>query len=94
MKQILVFSFLEQLPPHIHPAPPSTHSLVPQGFPGGSVVKHLPLAVQRDAGDSGSVPVLGRSPGGGNGNSFQCSFWEIPWTEESIQSMRVSKSQI
>ena len=27
----------------------------------------------RDAGDTGSVPELGRSTGGGNDNPFQCS---------------------
>ena len=37
------------------------------GFPGGSVVKN-PHANAGDAGDSGSIPGLGRSPGGGNGN--------------------------
>ena len=35
--------------------------------PGGSVVKNLP-ADTGDAGDPGSVPGFGRSPGGGNGN--------------------------
>ena len=35
------------------------------GFPVDSVVKN-PLA---NAGDLGSIPGLGRSPGGGNGNS-------------------------
>ena len=35
--------------------------------PGGSVVKNLP-ANAGDAGDPGSIPGLGRSPGGGNGN--------------------------
>ena len=35
-----------------------------QGFPGGSVVKN-PSA---SAGDVGSIPGLGRSPGEGNGN--------------------------
>ena len=39
------------------------------GFPGGSVVKNLPA----DAGDVGSIPELGISPGGGNGNSLQYS---------------------
>ena len=37
------------------------------GFPGGSVVKNL-LAY---AGDMGSIPLLGRSPGEGNGNPLQ-----------------------
>ena len=34
------------------------------GFPGGSVIKNPPA----NAGDSGSVPGLGGSPRGGNGN--------------------------
>ena len=37
------------------------------GFPGGSVVKN-PLVNAEDVGDTGSVPGLGRSPEGGNGN--------------------------
>ena len=41
--------------------------MVYNGFPGGSVVKNLPV----DAGNIGSVPGLGRSPGGGNGNPLQ-----------------------
>ena len=36
------------------------------GFPGGSVVKNL----SADAGDTGSIPGLGRSPGEENGNPF------------------------
>ena len=50
-------------------------------FPGGSVVKNLPV----NAGDSSSNPGLGRSPGEGNGNPLQYSIlaWEIPWTESS-----------
>ena len=39
------------------------------GFPGGSVVKNL-LA---NAGDRGSMPGLGRSPGEGNDNPPQYS---------------------
>ena len=39
------------------------------GFPGGSVVKNLPA----NAGDQGSIPGLGRSPGEGNGNTLQYS---------------------
>ena len=37
------------------------------GFPGGSEVK----ASARNAGDPGSIPGLGRSPGEGNGNPLQ-----------------------
>ena len=39
-----------------------------KGFPGGSMVKNLP-AKARDAGDVGSMPGSGRSPGEGNGYS-------------------------
>ena len=37
------------------------------GFPGGSAVKNLPA----NAGDTGLIPGLGRSPGEGNGNPLQ-----------------------
>ena len=43
-----------------------------EGFPGSSVVKNLPANV----GDMGSVPQLGRFPGGGSGNSPQYSCLE------------------
>ena len=39
------------------------------GFPGGSVVKNSPAIV----GDVDSIPGLGRSPGGGNGNCLENS---------------------
>ena len=44
-----------------------THGLT-CGFPGGSVVKNPPA----NAGVLSSIPGLGRSPGGGNGNTLQC----------------------
>ena len=47
------------------------------GFPGGAVVKNPPA----DAGDirnAGSIPGLGRSPGGGHGNLLQYSRLENP----------------
>ena len=47
------------------------------GFPGNAVVKSLP-ANARDARDSGSVPGLGRSPGGGHGNPLQYPCLENP----------------
>ena len=54
-------------------------------FSGGSVVKN-PAA---NAGDSGLIPRLGRSPGEGNDNHSSNFAWEIPWTEEprALQSM-------
>ena len=39
--------------------------LTVSGLPIGSVVKNLP-ANEGDTGDTSSIPVLGRSPGGGN----------------------------
>ena len=38
-------------------------------FPGGSAVKNLPVS----AGDVGSIPGWGRSPGEGNGKPIQYS---------------------
>ena len=42
------------------------------GFPGGSDCKESTC----NAGDLGSIPGLGRSPGGGHGNSLQYSCLE------------------
>ena len=43
--------------------------MVCMGFPSGSVVKNPPA----NAGDTGSIPGSGRSPGEGNGNPLQYS---------------------
>ena len=43
-------------------------------LPGDSVVKNLPA----NAGDTGSIPALGRCPGGGNSNPLQYSCLENP----------------
>ena len=57
------------------------------GFPGGSVVKNPP-ANAGEVGDAGSIPGLGRSLGGGNGNPLQYSClrnamdrgaWQATW---------------
>ena len=45
-----------------------------RGFPGGSVVKNLPV----NARDTGSSPGLERSPGEGNGNPLQYYCLENP----------------
>ena len=47
------------------------------GFPGGSVVMNLPARAE-DTGDAGSLPGLGRFPGGGNGNPLRYSRLENP----------------
>ena len=44
------------------------------GFPGGSAVKNLPA----NAGDRGSVPGSGISPGEGDGNPLQHTCLENP----------------
>ena len=49
----------------------------PSVTPGGSVVKDPP-ADARDAGDTGSIPGLRRSPAGGTGNLLQYSWWGNP----------------
>ena len=41
------------------------------------VVQNLPVS-ERDAGDVGSIPGLGRSPGGGHGNPLQYFCLENP----------------
>ena len=60
------------------------------GFSGDSVVKNPPA----NAGDVGSIPQLGRSPGKGNGNPLQYSClgnamgkgaWQaIPWGRKKL----------
>ena len=54
-----------------------------QGFPGGAMVKNL-LANAGDAGDKGSIPGLGSSPGGGRGNPLQYSCLENPHGQKSL----------
>ena len=62
-------------------------------FPGGTVVKNPPDDAG-DAGDLGSIPGSGRSPGGGNGNPLQCSGQENPTDEEAWRATvhRVTES--
>ena len=66
---------LINLAPAWPPLCPTTHNnldlYIVLGFPGGSAVKNLPLV-----GDPSSIPGLGRSLGGGNGNPLQFSCLE------------------
>ena len=67
--------------------------MLASGFPGDTVVKNL-LTNARNA---GSIPVLGRSRGIGNGKDYCSSLaWKMPWTEEpgGLQSLGVVKSWI
>ena len=49
------------------------------GFPDGSKAKHPPTS----AGDEGSTPGSGRSPGGGNGTPLLCSCLEKPMDRDA-----------
>ena len=61
------------------------HYEVPQGFPGGSVVKNPP-ANSDTTGDTGSIPRWGRPPGGGNSNPLQYSCLENPMDRGAWQA--------
>ena len=52
-------------------------------FLGASMVRNLPA----NAGDTSSIPGLGRSPGGRNGNPFQCSCLENSMDRGTWQSI-------
>ena len=53
-----------------------------QGFPGGSDGRESAC----NAGDWGSIPGLGRSPGDGNGKPLQCSCLENPMDRGTLQA--------
>ena len=63
------------------------------GFPDGMVVKNPP-AKAGDTEDMGSIPGLGRSPGGGQSNPLRYSCWEnsmkeeLPWWLSNKESTR------
>ena len=65
------------------------------GLPGGTVGKNPP-ANSGDIRGAGSIPGLGRPPGGGHGSPLQCSRLENPWTEEpgGLQSMGRKESEM
>ena len=56
------------------------------GFSGGSILKNPPVNAG-DVGDSGLIPALGRSPGGGNGNPLQHSCLENPMDRGAWQAI-------
>ena len=53
------------------------------GFPGGSVVKDLPVNAG-DTRDAGWIPGSGGSPAAGNGNPLQYSCLENPHGQRSL----------
>ena len=56
------------------------------GFPDGLVVKNLP-AKAGDIEEASFIPVLGRSPGEGYGNSVQYSYLENPMDRRVWQAI-------
>ena len=53
------------------------------GFPVGSDSKEFACNVgDLGSGNLGSIPGLGRSPGGGHATHSSILVWRIPWTEE------------
>ena len=76
------------LPRHPENMPPL---ITDTGFPGGAVVKNLPA----NAGDSGSIPESGGSPGGRNGNTLEFSCLENSMDRGAWQATvhEVTKSQ-
>ena len=61
-----------------------------QGFPGSSEVKVSAC----NAGDQGSSPELGRSPGEGNDNHSSTLAWKIPWTEEPCRLQSTGSQRV
>ena len=74
-----------------HSKPCCTLSRVTEFFPGGSVGKESTCNV----GDLGSIPGVGRSPGGGHGNPLQYSGLENPMDRAAWRATvyGVAKSQ-
>ena len=69
----------------------------PQASLAALVVKHLPASAG-DIRDVGSIPGLGRSPGGGRGNPLQYSCLENPmdrgaW-QASVHGVTQSQTQL
>ena len=62
---------------------------------GASPVVLLVKILSANAGDVASTPGSGRSPGEGNSNPLQYSYWKIPWTEEpgGLQSMGSQRAE-
>ena len=76
------------MPQNVLPVFSSMSSIVLYlGFPGDTVVKNLPFNV----GDAGSIPGLERSPGEGNDNPLHYSCLGMPWTEEPVGLLGITK---
>ena len=60
------------------------------GFPSGSDGKESTYS----AGDLGSIPVLGRSPGEGTATHSSILAWRIPWIEEPVRLQSVGLQRV
>ena len=60
------------------------------GFPGGLDSKESTCS----AGDLGSIPGLGRSPGGGHGNPLQYSYLENPHGQRSLAGYSMGSQRV
>ena len=58
-----------------------------------SLVAQTMKASASNAGDPGSIPGWGRSPGERNGNHSSTLAWKIPWTEEPMGRLQPMGSQ-
>ena len=91
----LLACFHASVPSQLHACPGSCLADCSwvKGFPGGSDGKES----ARNAGDLGSIHVLGRSPGGGNGYPLQYSCLENPCGRRSepgeLQSMGLQRAR-
>ena len=69
--------------------------IYPGGYPGATEYPGSSDSKESacNAGDVGSIPGFGRSPGEENGNSSIILAWRIPWTEEpgSLQSLGLQR---
>ena len=72
--------------------PPSMSSTV-RTSQEALVVKNPP-ATAGDRRDTGSIPGLGRSSEGGNGNPLQYSCLENPWTEEAGRLLSMGSQRV
>ena len=62
----------------------TAHSSLLYGTSQVVLVVKNPLANAGDIGDAGSIPGLGRSPGGGHGNPLQCFCLENPHGQRNL----------
>ena len=60
------------------------------GFLGGSMVKNPPA----NAGDTGSIPGLGRPLEGEMASHSSILVWEIPWTEEPSRPQSIGLQRV